>query len=220
MNTQKPKHSSWIIFDWNGTLLNDLSHNLSIINKMRALYNLVPLSQESYQTHFCFPLEKFYEDTGFGKEVISFEDATQLFIDFYHDGLEKVQLFEYLESTLRQVKSLGYKTAILSAYNHERLVEMVKDRGLNSYFDEVVGIEGDGASSKGKQFEKLVLRNKIDCESSYMIGDTDHDFEVAKSQGVNSILIPNGHQNESCWKNLNYTLVKHISDIPEFLKNL
>lgn len=220
MNTKKLPHEPWIIFDWNGTLLNDLNHNLSIINKMRAIYDLVPLSKESYQTHFCFPLEKFYQDTGFGKDIISFEDATQLFIDHYHDGLGKVCLFDNLEQILNQVKELGYKTAILSAYNHDRLVEMVKNRGLFSYFDEVVGIEGDGACSKALQFQKLVTRNKINPELSYMIGDTDHDFEVADSQGVNSVLIPNGHQNEKCWTGLNYTLLKSISEVPQFLKTL
>lgn len=220
MNTKKPHDFAWIIFDWNGTLLDDLEHNLFVINKMRSLYNLAPLSKNYYQTHFCFPLEKFYENTGFGKDIIPFEHATQLFIEHYHDGLSEVSLFDNLLQILTEVKTLGYKTAILSAYNHNRLVEMVTQRGLTSYFDEIVGIEGDSASSKKSEFKKLIDKNQIDSESSYMIGDTNHDFEVAQSQNINSILIPNGHQNERCWTELNYTLLKSISEVPGFLKAL
>ena len=54
-----------IIWDYNGTLLNDLSIGVECINRMLTKRELPLLTTESYREVFTFPVKKYYELVGF-----------------------------------------------------------------------------------------------------------------------------------------------------------
>jgi phosphoglycolate phosphatase len=54
-----------IIWDWNGTLLNDVEVAINSINRLLYDRNLVPLTLERYLDVFTFPVQDYYEVIGF-----------------------------------------------------------------------------------------------------------------------------------------------------------
>ena len=56
-----------ILWDLNGTLLNDLHVAVSIINRMLKQRDLKQLSIEQYLEVFTFPVSDYYEQIGFDR---------------------------------------------------------------------------------------------------------------------------------------------------------
>lgn len=55
----------YIIWDWNGTLLDDAALSVEVFNKMCDNFGLPNISLETYRADFKFPVIKFYEEHGY-----------------------------------------------------------------------------------------------------------------------------------------------------------
>ncbi|MEA3444049.1 MAG: HAD hydrolase-like protein [Bacteroidota bacterium] len=73
-----------IIWDYNGTLLNDLDVCVDVINKVLGRRGLDKLSREAYQAVFDFPVKNYYEKIGFDFQKESFEIVGTEFIEEYN----------------------------------------------------------------------------------------------------------------------------------------
>ena len=71
----KYKH---IIWDWNGTLINDVWLAVEIMNSILASRNIPLISHEKHKEMFDFPIKNYYQKLGidFNKEL--FENALAL----------------------------------------------------------------------------------------------------------------------------------------------
>jgi phosphoglycolate phosphatase len=70
----------------------------------------------------------------------------------------------------------------------------VEHHGLTHYFDRVYGLKDHYARSKVERGRELIFDSQIDREHTLLIGDTDHDLEVAQELGIEALLIADGHQ--------------------------
>ncbi len=62
-----------IVWDWNGTLLNDVDLCFSCINRLLVSHDLKPLDTLSqYREVFTFPIEDYYKRVGFDFDKIPF----------------------------------------------------------------------------------------------------------------------------------------------------
>ncbi|MFK7979722.1 MAG: HAD family hydrolase [Saprospiraceae bacterium] len=91
-----------IIWDWNGTLLNDVDLCLSIANKMLANHQPNPLDLASYRNAFGFPITAYYEKIGIDLEKESFEALTEKFLRNFNQGLKNCNLHENVLPILKQ----------------------------------------------------------------------------------------------------------------------
>ena len=105
----------------------------------------------------------------------------------------------------------GNKNVILSASKIGNLIEHLKELGIYEYFDEILGIDNIYASSKlqvGLDFIKD--KDRKDC---IMIGDSVHDYEVAKEMGIRCLLITKGHQNKETLLKTGCEVINDISEV-------
>ncbi len=70
-----------VIWDWNGTLLNDVPHAVDTINFLLGPRGLPLMSIERYREIFSFPIRRYYETLGFDLQAESFADLCDQFID-------------------------------------------------------------------------------------------------------------------------------------------
>jgi phosphoglycolate phosphatase len=187
----KYKH---IIWDWNGTLLNDteLSHN--IINGVLKSKNLKTLSLADYRHIFDFPVKKYYAKAGFNFSQYSFEEVGKEWMDEYEIRKGETDLFDGTYDVLDYMSSLGIGQSILSAYSLETLIEMINDHWLTKYFEHITGLDHIYATSKLVIGRELIKKIDVPLQKIVLIGDTIHDHEVASELGIQCILIANGHQ--------------------------
>ena len=119
----------YIIWDWNGTLLNDTALCLNIINGLLKTKNLKTLSLEDYRLIFDFPVKNYYEKVGFNFIDYSFEEVGKQWMDEYEIRKGETVLFEGTKDVLDYISSLGIGQSILSAYSLELLLRLLMIMG-------------------------------------------------------------------------------------------
>lgn len=183
-----------IIWDWNGTLLNDTLLCVKTINRMLEKRDLQQLSVARYKTVFSFPVKDYYQKIGFNFAAEPFEIPALEFIDSYNEGLSACRLHENSTTLLNHFQSKGIRQFILSAMKQDELNLCLQEQQVNHFFEHVSGLDNHYAASKLENGQKLLSDCKLEAGELVLIGDTVHDFEVANALGCQCILISNGHQ--------------------------
>jgi len=183
-----------VIWDWNGTLLNDVDFCRTIINRILIENKLPDLSLKKYREIFTFPVQNYYQTAGLDFTKTSFEILGKDFIEEYESKKLTCSLFENSEIVLSGIHKKGIGQSVLSAYLHDNLVNILDHYNLTKYFDNIIGLDNIYAGSKTHLGLSLVEQLNLPKEQILFIGDTLHDAEVAEAMGVNSILIASGHQ--------------------------
>ena len=189
------KKYSHIIWDWNGTLLDDVDLCFDTINAVLAKRNLQPIKDmDAYRDIFGFPVIDYYRRAGFSFEEEPFEIHAAEFIELYHSDINRFRLYDGVPEILASIKAIGLRQVILSASEINNLRSQMEVFDIERYFDDILGISDIYAGSKVSIGQKYIARNNID--NAVIIGDTVHDYEVAQALGADCILIANGHQHK------------------------
>jgi phosphoglycolate phosphatase len=202
-----------VIWDWNGTLFNDVQLCVSIVNNLLNSKGLPPLSQSEYKNIFTFPVKDYYSAAGFDFSKYSFEDLGKIWMDEYEERKVSADIFKGASEVLSHLKYRGIGQSILSAYKHDTLLSIVKYFELLHYFDNVCGLDNIYASSKVNLGKALMTKLQLHEHEVVFIGDTLHDLEVAESIGADCILIANGHQSKEALSKSNVIVVDQVSDL-------
>ena len=194
--TNKLKKISFtsIIWDWNGTLLNDLSFCIETINKLLYKRKLPILSEERYKDIFTFPVVNYYKKIGFDFSKEDFALPALEFIDQYNSNVHNCHLHASSLEVLSFFKGNNTRQFILSAMKQDMLEETINQHNVSKYFEVIHGLSDHYAVSKIERGKQLIEIANIKKDEACIIGDTLHDFEVAKELGISCILIANGHQ--------------------------
>ena len=195
MKMQARKYSH-IIWDWNGTLLNDAWLCVEVMNRMLSERNLPPLSLEKYRTIFDFPVKDYYQKLGFDFTSEPFEAVGMEFMILYNLRQNECVLHREVVQILETFEEKGYKQHILSAREENELKLETTKLGVAKYFDSITGLKDHYAHGKSEIGRSLLTAIDIPAEKIIFIGDTHHDAEVAAELGIDCILIPNGHHSE------------------------
>ncbi len=183
-----------IIWDWNGTLLNDIEHAVVTVNLLLAEEGLPAITLERYKQDFGFPVIDYYRKLGFSTDPAAFRELCDRFNSYFHAGLGTCDLWPGVRETLAYVKKFGKRQSILSASEQELLLSQVRRFGIEYRFDHIAGIADKLAGSKVDRGRELMAKIGVATERTLMIGDTDHDHEVAEALGIDIILVDHGHQ--------------------------
>ena len=205
-----------IIWDWNGTLLNDADYCVECMNIVLANHNLPGITLEIYKDKFTFPVKDYYAAIGFDFSKVNFEEPAMEFIHHYYSGIDKVSLHHGVSHTLQFFREKGIQQFSLSAMEHQKLISSLGSKGIIKYFEGIKGIDDHYANGKVEMGKQLINEYKIEPESTIMVGDTVHDFEVAKELGIDCVLITGGHQSKERLRAVTQNIVD-FSDLPEYI---
>ncbi len=205
-----------IIWDWNGTLLNDLELCVSSINVLLEKRKLPALNLQKYREVFAFPVQDYYEAIGFDFSKEDFEVPALEFIDLYENNVENCQLQNGVPEILHFFKKKGIKQFVLSAMHQEMLEKTLKHNGVSHFFEGIAGLGDHFAVSKVERGRQLISRFKIGKEKAWIIGDTIHDFEVAQELGIRCILVADGHQSQKRLEKTGAAVLGELKKLQEF----
>lgn len=183
-----------VIWDWNGTLLNDIDSVMMALKHILTANGLDPISKEQYLKHFCFPVVDFYKKIGFELSEERFKELSVDFHNYYDDYLHLSEVFTDAEVTLKRVKEMGKRQSVLTAAQQGHIEEKLVKYKLGHYFDDVFGLKDNLAHSKVERGRELMAKADSIPERTLLIGDTDHDLEVGMELGIQVILLEDGHQ--------------------------
>jgi phosphoglycolate phosphatase len=190
---QKAFNYRHIIWDWNGTLLDDKWLCIESINSLLKARNIAPLDEERYNRIFRFPVREYYEAAGFNFAREPFEVPAMEFIRLYDFRKKECPLQPGAIEVLGLLDRIGCRQYLLSASESGVLEEMTEHFGIRKYFRIIKGLDNHYAHGKGELGRELAEAIGAPAGSMVMIGDTCHDQEVAELMGIDAILCSHGH---------------------------
>ena len=191
---QHLQDKSHIIWDWNGTILDDVDICISIISEILLDHGLNPITEAEYRKTFHFPVHSYYRALGLDPEKVSYTRVTKRFIDSYEAKLTHATLYRGVRELLMLLNSLGKSQSVLSAAKELDLIRLLKAHDLDQFFAKVSGLNNHDADSKVERGRQHLSDLNIPLENVILIGDTDHDLEVANALGIDVLLVDHGHQ--------------------------
>lgn len=202
-----------IIWDFNGTLLNDMQVCVDCMNTLLDERGLPFLEMERYREIFTFPVRQYYQELGFDFMKEPFDIPAHQFIDLYRQKLKDAPLHNEAKDLLKYFHDKGFGQIILSAMEQEFLENTLEYKQIAGFFQQIAGIKNHLGDGKLETAREILKTHKNQWEKYILIGDTIHDYEVAEELGIPCILVSIGHQSPGRLKSLNCKVVERLDDL-------
>lgn len=192
---------SHVIWDFNGTILDDVQTGINCVNVMLKKRGLAEIPDKNYyHMVFGFPVKDYYARLGFDFSKEDYNTLAIEWVNLYMKESKKARLNYGIKETLDYIKKCEIPQYILSATEITMLKTQLKKLKIEDYFEEILGLDNIHAGSKTEL--GLEWMNRVKPSKALLIGDTTHDFETAQQMGIECVLYSGGHMDrkklESC----------------------
>ena len=211
------KKYTHLIWDFNGTLLDDVALSMECTNRMLRERGLPVIPDlDAHRDRNQFPIIESYRALGFDFEKEDYYTVlAPQWVEMYLEGEHLCGTQPNVQETLARVRELEIPQLILSASQLEMLTEQLGRLGITEYFSEILGLDNIYASSKTEL--AVAWRRRNPDAVPLFVGDTEHDADVAEAIGADCVLYLGGHQPEELLRARNKPLIRDIAELLEFL---
>ncbi|MEU5437110.1 HAD family hydrolase [Streptomyces sp. NPDC020719] len=193
-----------LVWDWNGTLLDDIGAVIEATNAAFAELGLEPITLERYRELYCVPIPRFCQRL-MGRlpteaEWLVMDEA---FHKHYWLRADACALTQGAAELLADRSASGLGQSLLSMAPHEHLVPIVRRHGITEHFLRVDGRTGPSHGSKAEHMVRhlTALRaadEAISADRIVVIGDAVDDAVAAAHIGARAVLYTGGsHSRDS-----------------------
>jgi phosphoglycolate phosphatase-like HAD superfamily hydrolase len=188
-----------VVWDWNGTLLNDLQQVVLSVNAALAPLGAGPITADDYRAGYTRPVVLFYEHL-LGRPVAD-DEWRQLDITFheaYRVALADADLAPDALAAMDLVNEVGWTQSLLSMFPHQELLIALEEHGVGGHMLAIDGLRsGRGDRKYGSLVRHLEnvapkLGGRIDPTTVVMIGDALDDADAADGLGIKCVLYASG----------------------------
>nr|WSZ96294.1 HAD hydrolase-like protein [Streptomyces sp. NBC_00857] len=216
------KQSTHLVWDWNGTILDDIQAVIGATNAAFAEIGLEPITLDRYRALYCVPIPVFYERL-MGRLPTDGEWVVmdECFHRHYTERRAGCGLTEGVEELLAQWRLAGRSQSLLSMYGHDELVPVVRAYGIESHFLRVDGRTGPSGGSKALHMERhlaaLAAQGEgegggISAERTVVIGDAVDDAVAAAHVGARAVLYSGGSHSRASLEAVGVPVVDSLAE--------
>ncbi|HVV00710.1 MAG TPA: HAD hydrolase-like protein, partial [Verrucomicrobiae bacterium] len=166
-----------IIFDWSGTLVDDLPAVLKATNYVLAQAQLAEMTLDQFRAEFSLPFTTFYE------RHLPHIEMSQL-ETWFHTRFRQVQdsvcALPHARDFLEFCRTRKIRTFLLSTVNSEHYKVQCGITGFEKYIDKPYLNVWD----KRKKIHEMLDENGLTPDETLFIGDMQHDIETARHGGI------------------------------------
>jgi phosphoglycolate phosphatase len=175
-----------LIFDWSGTLADDLPCVLRTTNAMLAHFGQEVMSEAQFRETFRLPFTEFYDEVLPG---VALEELQRLYRHhFPEDGV--VPMLEHAREMLEYGAATGRRLVLLSSAPLEHFEKQAGVLGVRDFFERV----SCGVVDKRAELVRLLAELDMRPEETAFIGDMRHDIDAAHAAGVISVAVATGYE--------------------------
>ena len=211
-----------LIWDWNGTILDDTTVCKDIANIMLGERGIPTLpDMDAYRAVFGFPIKAYYEKMGyrFGPADEPYESVADEFVILYDKMYRSSTLRPGIEAFLVRCREQGFRQVLLSATRLDQLLVQVAAFGtVGDRFEQKLGLTDHYAFSKAALARAFIEGAGIPRERALFIGDTDHDYEVSSAVGCPCVLLEGGHQSRERLLKIGVPVLKDLEALEAYLQ--
>ncbi len=207
-----------VVWDWNGTLFDDLEVVIEAVNRGIEVLGIGPIDLDDYRTHYTRPVKVFYDRLA-GREVSESEwhELDRRFHDGYRDLMQRARPTADAVPALEKVSEAGLPQSLLSMFPHPDLIPLVSHLGLARYFERIDGLRGSPGATKAAYLEEHLraLIGEVDPADVLVVGDTPDDAVAAAHVGARCVLYHNGSHHREELKSAGVPVVESLLEAVE-----
>ena len=208
---------TYCIWDFNGTILDDVELGMNSVNTLLAERGLPVIPcKDAYRKRFDFPIIDYYRDLGFDFNKDPYEKLAVLWVELYMRDLADAKLFDGLVQMLDFFDRAGVRQVVLSASERAMLVKQLEGLGIADRFEEIMGVDNIYGDSKLALAEDWKRRHP--GEKAMFVGDTTHDCETAELLGADCFIVCAGHQCKERFEGITDNIYSSLTDLKEHLE--
>ena len=201
-----------IIFDWSGTLVDDLPAVWRASNHVFERAGVEPMSLEDFRAEFALPFKPFYDHY---TPHVPDEDREAWFHAHFPEVIHTIEDLPHARRFLEYCEERGFKVVLLSAIPQEQFNFLAKRNGFDRFFhDHELGVR-----DKRERIHDVLERHAMKPEETLFVGDMQHDVDAAKTGGVHSCATLTGYNTLSQLRESGPDLiVEHLGELLEIFQ--
>lgn len=205
-----------ILWDWNGTILNDAPIAFEATNILLKRYNYPTITFEYYRDNVDTPIVNFYSKI-FDLSKENMDTLDNEWCVLYNKLSDKINLQKDVESILKKFSEHNCHQTVLSAFRTEEIIKFADKFSVRHYFKDILGTQNIVMESKTMRGKKYMQENNLEPKDTLYIGDTVHDCDTAKGLGIDCVLLSCGQQSEKVLKKCDVLLFDSFKKLGEYL---
>jgi phosphoglycolate phosphatase len=202
-----------IVWDWNGTLLDDTRACVEAINTVMQRRGMPQIDRLQYMECFKFPVKDYYLTLGFDFKNEDFDSIAIEFHEIYRETSRNTPLREGIVEILRRMQARKLPMYVLSASETSILERMMTARNIRYFFKKLYGLSNIHANSKLEVGKTMMAELEVSGKNVLMIGDTIHDYEVARELGIDCVLVADGHKSKDRLETCSCRVLSGITEL-------
>ncbi len=202
-----------VIWDWNGTLLDDLEESVATLNSILDDRGFARVTHDEYRARFGFPVRAFYEGLGFDFAREDYGALSETFIGRYRARAARMRLAAGALDVLATLRARGVRHHVVSAMETTLLGAMLAEHRVRPLVEGFHGRADLSAGSKIEHGAAAVRRLGLRPEELLVVGDTLHDRELADALGCRCALVAFGHQARERLAGAGVTVIEALAEL-------
>ena len=175
-----------IIFDWSGTLVDDLPAVLDATNYVLQQAGKPVMTLEEFRGAFCLPFTGFYDRH---TPHVPLAQLEEWFHRRFAEVQESASALPYAEAFLQFCRDRNVRTFVLSTVSRRYYEIQARTTGFGRYIQRAYL----GVRDKRQKIVELLCDNQLHPEETLFVGDMEHDIETAKHGGIHSCAVLTGY---------------------------
>jgi phosphoglycolate phosphatase len=175
-----------IIFDWSGTLVDDLPAVLQASNFVLTQSGRPAMSLEQFRAEFELPFTKFYDKH---TPDVPFAKLEEWFHSGFRSAQNAVVELPHAREFLEFCRAHGLRTFLLSSVFNDHFLEQNRVIGFDVFLDKPY----TGVHDKREKIHELLRENNLKSDETLFIGDMEHDIATARHGGVHACAVLTGY---------------------------
>jgi phosphoglycolate phosphatase len=207
-----------VVWDWNGTLFDDLDCCVTVANQLLVEFGLPTLAGVAdYQEKFRFPIVAYYADLGFDTSPEgNFDAAAHRYMELYGKASAACALHAGATESLAALHAQGLRQVVISASRQDNLLAQLVGFGLDDWLDGALGIEDIYAASKQGIARHWLAEQGLSAADVLFVGDSEHDYEIASALGARCVLFSGGHNGRAHLASLGVPVVDDLRQVADY----
>jgi len=175
-----------LIFDWSGTLVDDLGPVIEATNAVLGKYGVAPLDREGFRRSFRLPYSDFYAEL---LPHIPLDELESHFRPAFDAAITPVTVLPHAREKLEWCTALGIRCFVLTSMDSTAFERQMDEFDLRKHFEATYS----GVLDKRELIHQILTTHGLDPAETAFVGDMTHDVETARHGGVSSIAVLTGY---------------------------
>ena len=208
---------TYIIWDWNGTIVDDAQLCVDIVNQHLKNFKIKEVSLDYYLNNFRFPVSSYYDQVGLPTDLESLNKISSEFINKYRKLYKVCNIHSGANACFEKLRSVGIYQSVLSASMESDLLSFILHFKLDHYFENISGVGDFFASGKSNISHDHLKKLNTDKSKVLLIGDTLHDAEIAQNLEIDCLLFSGGHNSVEILTESDFPIVGTFDEICNYV---